>query len=171
MCIRDSIDVDGQTTLDDLNVSGVSTFAGVVDINNNVDVSGYVDVDGQATLDDLNVSGVSTFNDDVTFVGQNYNAFWDKSDNSLRFTDNSRAKFGDHSGTGDLHITQSIEEMEGAYDDWKQGKWSQFPYVDMCIPSINDPTMAPQGKHYMSCLLYTSPSPRDGLLSRMPSSA
>ena len=25
--------------------------------------------------------------------------------------------------------------------------------------------------HYMSCLLYTSPSPRDGLLSRMPSSA
>ena len=98
------IDVDGQATLDDLNVSGVSTFAGVVDINNNVDVSGYIDVDGQATLDDLNVSGVSTFNDDVTFVGQNYNAFWDKSDNSLRFTDNSRAKFGDHSGTGDLHI-------------------------------------------------------------------
>ena len=26
-------------------------------------------------------------------------------------------------------------------------------------------------KHYMSCLLYTSPSPRDTLLSRMPSSA
>ena len=26
-------------------------------------------------------------------------------------------------------------------------------------------------KHYIDCLLYTSPSPRDGLLSRMPSSA
>ena len=25
--------------------------------------------------------------------------------------------------------------------------------------------------HYLDCLLYTSPSPRDGLLSRMPSSA
>ena len=25
--------------------------------------------------------------------------------------------------------------------------------------------------HYRNCLLYTSPSPRDGLLSRMPSSA
>ena len=25
--------------------------------------------------------------------------------------------------------------------------------------------------HYKDCLLYTSPSPRDGLLSRMPSSA
>ena len=29
----------------------------------------------------------------------------------------------------------------------------------------------PGERHYNSCLLYTSPSPRDGLLSRMPSSA
>ena len=28
-----------------------------------------------------------------------------------------------------------------------------------------------KAKHIMTCLLYTSPSPRDGLLSRMPSSA
>ena len=27
------------------------------------------------------------------------------------------------------------------------------------------------GNEYLFCLLYTSPSPRDGLLSRMPSSA
>ena len=27
------------------------------------------------------------------------------------------------------------------------------------------------GLQYIDCLLYTSPSPRDGLLSRMPSSA
>ena len=64
---------------------------------------------------------------------------------------------GDPAGTGDLHITQSIEEMEGAYDDWKDGRWSQFPYVDMCIPSINDPTMAPQGKHYMSVFVQYVP--------------
>ena len=30
---------------------------------------------------------------------------------------------------------------------------------------------APHTKHTQHCLLYTSPSPRDGLLSRMPSSA
>ena len=30
---------------------------------------------------------------------------------------------------------------------------------------------ATQGNAFMNCLLYTSPSPRDGLLSRMPSSA
>jgi phytoene dehydrogenase-like protein len=64
---------------------------------------------------------------------------------------------GDPAGTGDLHITQNIEEMEGAYDDWKDGKWSEFPYVDMCIPSINDPTMAPQGKHYMSVFVQYVP--------------
>ena len=64
---------------------------------------------------------------------------------------------GDPAGTGDLHITQSIEEMEGAYDDWKDGRWSKLPYVDMCIPSINDPTMAPQGKHYMSVFVQYVP--------------
>ena len=31
--------------------------------------------------------------------------------------------------------------------------------------------LAGDGLHYEPCLLYTSPSPRDGLLSRMPSSA
>ena len=29
----------------------------------------------------------------------------------------------------------------------------------------------PSDEHLLNCLLYTSPSPRDGLLSRMPSSA
>ena len=33
------------------------------------------------------------------------------------------------------------------------------------------PATPPEEEYYFSCLLYTSPSPRDGLLSRMPSSA
>ena len=40
--------------VDDVNVSGVSTFAG------NIDANGRLDVDGVTELDDLNVSGVST---------------------------------------------------------------------------------------------------------------
>ena len=36
-------------------------------------------------------------------------------------------------------------------------------------PVISD--VLPEGVNYETCLLYTSPSPRDGLLSRMPSSA
>ena len=35
--------------------------------------------------------------------------------------------------------------------------------------TLND--IVSQGFEYSFCLLYTSPSPRDGLLSRMPSSA
>ena len=36
---------------------------------------------------------------------------------------------------------------------------------------INIAHVDSQGTYTVSCLLYTSPSPRDGLLSRMPSSA
>jgi phytoene dehydrogenase-like protein len=58
---------------------------------------------------------------------------------------------------GDLHITDTIEMMERAYDDWKDGKWSQAPYLDMLIPSQIDPTMAPDGKHYMSVFVQYCP--------------
>ena len=49
-----NIDVDGHTELDNVNVSGVSTFTGTADFN------GDVDIDGHTELDNLNVSGVST---------------------------------------------------------------------------------------------------------------
>ena len=49
-------------------------------------------------------------------------------------------------------------------------------YAPNLAPSLDAPNFADylQWLHYaegMICLLYTSPSPRDGLLSRMPSSA
>ena len=56
-----------------------------------------------------------------------------------------------------MHFTETIEEMEGAYDDWKRGEWSRNPYVDMCIPSRSDPTMAAPGKHYMSVFIQYVP--------------
>ncbi|MBS0613433.1 MAG: NAD(P)/FAD-dependent oxidoreductase [Proteobacteria bacterium] len=58
---------------------------------------------------------------------------------------------------GDLHITDTIEMVERAYDDWKAGRWSQAPYVDMLIPTQIDPTMTPQGKHYMSVFVQYCP--------------
>ena len=59
--------------------------------------------------------------------------------------------------TGDLHFIDSMERMERAYDDWKNGTWSQDPYVDMLIPSQVDPTMAPPGKHMMSVFVQYAP--------------
>jgi phytoene dehydrogenase-like protein len=58
---------------------------------------------------------------------------------------------------GDMHFMDSVERLERAYDDWKNGTWSRDPYVDMLIPSLTDPTMAPPGKHYMSVFVQYVP--------------
>jgi phytoene dehydrogenase-like protein len=58
---------------------------------------------------------------------------------------------------GDLHVTDSIDMLERAYDDWKEGRWSQRPYLDILIPTQIDPTMAPTGKHYMSVFVQYCP--------------
>ena len=56
-----------------------------------------------------------------------------------------------------IHFTDSMERMERAYDDWKDGAWSKDPYLDMTIPTMTDPTMAPPGKHFMSCFVQYCP--------------
>ncbi len=58
---------------------------------------------------------------------------------------------------GDLHCAESLNELERAYDDWKEGRWSQNPYFDMLIPSQIDPTMAPPGKHMMTVFVQYAP--------------
>jgi phytoene dehydrogenase-like protein len=64
---------------------------------------------------------------------------------------------GSPSTRGDMHVTDTIEMMERAYDDWKDGRWSRAPYIDMLIPSQIDPTMVPDGKHYMSVFVQYCP--------------
>ncbi|HSO46748.1 MAG TPA: NAD(P)/FAD-dependent oxidoreductase, partial [Rhizobiaceae bacterium] len=63
---------------------------------------------------------------------------------------------------GDLHFTDSVERMERAYDDWKAGRWSTDPFVDMMIPTTLDPTMAPPGKHFVSCFVQYCPPKVEG---------
>lgn len=59
---------------------------------------------------------------------------------------------------GDMHITDSVEVLERGYDDWKNATWSKKPYVDMLIPTLIDPTMAPPGKHMMTVFVQYVPS-------------
>ncbi len=47
--------------------------------------------------------------------------------------------------------------MERAYDDAKYGNFSRRPYIDMVIPSLTDPSVAPPGKHVMSCFVQYAP--------------
>jgi phytoene dehydrogenase-like protein len=63
---------------------------------------------------------------------------------------------------GDMHFTDSVERMERAYDDWKAGRWSADPFLDMMIPTTIDPTMAPPGKHFMSCFVQYCPPRVEG---------
>jgi len=51
---------------------------------------------------------------------------------------------------GGLNFFGSLESMERAYDCWKQGRWSDDPFIESIIPSAWDPTVAPPGKHWMS---------------------
>jgi phytoene dehydrogenase-like protein len=63
---------------------------------------------------------------------------------------------------GDMHFTDTVERMERAYDDWKAGRWSADPFLDMVIPTTLDPTMAPPGKHFMSCFVQYCPPKVEG---------
>src|SRR5208282_130246 len=58
---------------------------------------------------------------------------------------------------GAISISPSIEYMERAYDDAKYGNFSRRPYIDMVIPSLTDPSVAPPGKHVMSCFVQYAP--------------
>jgi phytoene dehydrogenase-like protein len=58
---------------------------------------------------------------------------------------------------GAVSISPSIDYMERAYDDAKYGRYSRQPYVDVVIPSLTDPSVAPPGKHVMSCFVQYAP--------------
>ena len=47
--------------------------------------------------------------------------------------------------------------MEQAYDDAKYGRFSRRPYMDLVIPSLTDPSVAPPGKHVASCFVQYAP--------------
>jgi phytoene dehydrogenase-like protein len=58
---------------------------------------------------------------------------------------------------GAISISPSVEYMERAYDEAKYGHFSSHPYVDMVIPSLTDPSVAPPGKHILSCFVQYAP--------------
>ena len=52
--------------------------------------------------------------------------------------------------SGSIHIGPSIEYLERAFDASKYGNWSARPYLDITIPSLSHPALAPAGAHVMS---------------------
>jgi phytoene dehydrogenase-like protein len=58
---------------------------------------------------------------------------------------------------GRIQISPSLIYLEKAYDAAKYGRFSQQPYLDIRIPSLADPTLAPEGQHVMSIQMQYAP--------------
>jgi len=58
---------------------------------------------------------------------------------------------------GAISISPGVDYMEHAYDDSKYGRFSRRPYLDIVIPTLTDPSLAPPGRHVMSCFVQYAP--------------
>jgi phytoene dehydrogenase-like protein len=58
---------------------------------------------------------------------------------------------------GRIQISHGIDYLERAFDESKYGDFSKQPYLEVTIPSLTDPTLAPSGKHVMSIYMQYAP--------------
>jgi len=58
---------------------------------------------------------------------------------------------------GRIHIGPAMDYLERAFDASKYGEFSPQPYLDVVIPSLMDPSLAPAGKHVMSVHVQFAP--------------
>ncbi len=59
--------------------------------------------------------------------------------------------------SGRILIAPSLDYLERAFDDAKYGRFSRQPFLEVTIPSLTDPTLAPPGKHVMSIVAQFAP--------------
>jgi phytoene dehydrogenase-like protein len=58
---------------------------------------------------------------------------------------------------GRLHIGPGIDYLERAFDASKYGQISPEPYLDVAVPTLSDPSLAPPGKHVLSVCVQFAP--------------
>ena len=58
---------------------------------------------------------------------------------------------------GRIQISPEIDYLERAFDESKYGNFSRQPYLEMTIPSLADPSLAPAGQHVMSVYMQYAP--------------
>ena len=64
--------------------------------------------------------------------------------------------------TGRIHIGPNIDYLERAFDHAKYGQLSSEPWLDVSLPSVLDPDLAPSGAHVMSIYAHYAPVPSAG---------
>ncbi|HMK86841.1 MAG TPA: NAD(P)/FAD-dependent oxidoreductase [Steroidobacteraceae bacterium] len=58
---------------------------------------------------------------------------------------------------GRLILAPSLEYLERAYNHAKYGEFSSAPAMEITVPTVNDPTLAPPGKHVLSAIVQYAP--------------
>jgi phytoene dehydrogenase-like protein len=51
---------------------------------------------------------------------------------------------------GTIVLSESLDDVERAFQEAVAGRPATLPFADICIPSVADPTLAPEGKHVVS---------------------
>ncbi|HSD29118.1 MAG TPA: NAD(P)/FAD-dependent oxidoreductase [Vicinamibacteria bacterium] len=64
---------------------------------------------------------------------------------------------GDTPLRGRIHVGPDIDALERAFDEAKYGGISSRPYLDVTIPTLADPSLAPEGRHVMSVYVQYTP--------------
>ena len=59
--------------------------------------------------------------------------------------------------SGRIHLGPTLDYIERAFDHAKYGEMSADPWLDVTIPSILDPDLAPPGAHVMSIYVHYTP--------------
>ena len=58
---------------------------------------------------------------------------------------------------GRLLIAPSMQHIEHAYNHAKYGEFSAAPVMEITVPTVNDPTLAPAGQHVLSAIVQYAP--------------
>ena len=110
----------------------------------------FLDLVGEKHLDSEFVEGIRKFRIEGTSLKMNL---------ALNGLPDFRACPGtpgpQHKAT--MHICPSIEYVERAWDDAKYGRPSAKPLLEMTVPTMYDPSLAPQGRHIMGIFLQYAP--------------
>jgi phytoene dehydrogenase-like protein len=58
---------------------------------------------------------------------------------------------------GRIVIAPSLDDLERAFNDSKYGRISEHPYLEVTIPTLTDPSLAPEGTHVLTALFQYAP--------------
>ena len=58
---------------------------------------------------------------------------------------------------GRILVASGIDHLERAFDASKYGRISEEPYLEVVIPTLSDPSLAPEGQHIVSVLMQYAP--------------